>query len=60
MTYIFKKLYEKFFSKETQLPPGETEFDYIPLQPKKETKVKTKITKVQKVATKPLDYHEIY
>ena len=47
MLSIFKKLYSKFFGDEIVVPPGETEYDYIPLEPNKQYKVKAKITKVK-------------
>ena len=52
MLTIFKKLYNKFVGDNETIPPGETEFDYVPLKPKKTTKAKAKIVKVEKYQPK--------
>lgn len=58
MLPIFKKLYAKFFGDDTPIPPGETEFDYIPLKPTKTYKTKAKIVEVKKYEPKILSLEE--
>ena len=59
MLTIFKKLYNKFVADESAiLPPGETEFDYIPLEPKKQYKIETKIVKPKKQQSKVTSLEE--
>ncbi len=58
MLPIFKKLYIKFFGDDAPIPPGETEFDYIPLKPKKTIKTKQTIVKVEKYQPKIVKLEE--